>query len=614
MFVKKNIKRVKGKVYRQYLLVDSVRTPNGPRHRPVVSLGDMKPRPAKEWLKLAMKVEESLAGQLNLFDKTNKEVLEIVEKIRKKRRFEDRKKEEKDIPKKIIVNPQDIETTEHREFGPSFVVSFFWDLLNFDNILEGVGLSKDAVKLTLITVANRLISPTSDLDTPNWADRTAICELAGYPQSRLNDDKLYRLLDKLYPRREGIEKALYQQEMNLFNLEGSVVLIDFTSFYFEGTCKKNRKAKRGYSRDKRADCKQLVLGAAIGKEGFPIATEIFEGNAVDSPTFPWMLKKINKRVDIKGRTLVFDRGIGTKKNIEFLRSQQQDKGYKWIMASRYWEISQEEEEEIEKFCWKEIPLTGKVAGKRDPKVKVKLLKVEGKEELISLVFSEGREEKDRAIRKRQEKEMEEDIKGISKRIETGRLKDKDKIWQAVGRLRERYLRVSRYYKVSIEEKEDYQELSWSKDDEGLRKVQEMDGVYLLRTNKIDIDEEEIFRTYNLLSRIENVFKDLKGPIKTHPNRHHRDDRSETHIFQGILALHIMTAIEQRLKECGDHREWETIRKALSTHQTCLIVIPATNGETYNIRKPSKMEEEHYEIYHKLGIIKEDTPRGIPAKV
>lgn len=603
MFIKKNIKKVKDKVYHQYLLVESVRTPKGPRHKPVVSLGDMKPRPAKEWLKLARMIEETLIGQLNLFDKKDKEILEIVEKIRKRRQFEeDRKREEKDIPEKIEVNPLDIETTEHREFGTCFVVSFFWDLLNFDKILAGVGLSKDAIKLTLITVANRLIFPTSDLDTVKWAQRTSICELAGYPLAKLNDDKLYRLLDNLYPRREEIEKGLYEREVNLFNLEGSVVLIDFTSFYFEGSCKKNEKAKRGYSRDKRPDCKQLVLGAAIGKEGFPIATEIFEGNAVDSPSFPQMLKSINRRVEIEGKTLVFDRGIGTKKNMEFLRSYEEDKGYKWVMASRYWEISEEEEEEIEKGCWKEIPLTGKVAGKKDPKVKVKLLRREGEKESILLVLSEGRKEKDRAIRERQEKGVEEDIKSLSKRVETGKLKDKSKIWEAVGRIRERYPMVGRYYKVSIEEKEEHQKLFFCKDEECLKKVQEMDGSYLLRTNKVNIDEEEIFRTYNLLSRIENVFKDLKGPVKTHPNRHHRDDRSEIHIFQGILALHIMTAIEQRLKDCGDHRQWETIRKELSTHQVCSIVIPAANGETYNIRKPSKVERQHYEIYHKLGII------------
>jgi len=147
-----------------------------------------------------------------------------------------------------------------------------------------------------------------------------------------------------------------------------------------------------------------------------------------------------------------------------------------------------------------------------------------------------------------------------------------------------------------------QELNWERDEEKLLLARKMDGIYLLRTNRIDIEEEEIFRAYLLLSRIENTFKDLKGPIETQPNRHHRTDRAETHIFQCVLALHILTAIEHRLKEIGDTRSWETIRDKLKTHQTCSIMIPTTNGKTYRIRKPSKMEEEHYKIYRKLGVI------------
>ena len=596
MFLKKNTKKDKGKEYYQYVLVESVRTPNGPRHKSIVSLGDLSSRPAKEWLKLVRKVEEALAGQLNIFEESDKEVLDIVEKI-KKRRQKSESKEEENIPDEITVYPKKIETEEHREFGPEFVVSYLWDLMNFDKILKEAGLSSDACKLTLISVANRLIFPSSDFSIPDWAKATAICELASFERKNLNDDRFYRLLDKLYPRREKIEKALHERELDIFNLELSLLFIDFTSFYFEGSCGKNKKAKRGYSRDKRPDCKQLVLGAAISREGFPIASEIFEGNANDSATFPVMLEKINKRVDTEGKTLIFDRGIATKKNMEFLKSH--EKRYNWIVASSYWE-SEEWVNKINQPGWKEIPLNGKIAGRKNPKVKLKLFGSE--EEQIVLVFSEGRKEKDRAIRERQEKKMEEEFVKLSKRITFGKLKDNKKIWQAVGRLKERYPRVNRYYKTELKGEENNKELLWSKNDDQLKKAEEMDGCYLLRTNGKDMELEEIFRTYILLSRIENLFKDLKGPVKTHPNRHHRDDRSESHIFQSVLALHVLTAIEHRMKENGDTRSWETIRDRLRTHQTCSIVLPAVNGKTYHIRKPSKMEDKHHEIYCKLGII------------
>lgn len=595
MFIKKNVKKEKGKQYYQHVLVESVRTPKGPRHKAIVSLGDLSPKPAKEWLKLARKVEEAIIGQLNFLEESDKEVLQIVDKIKERQRTKEAKEV---LPNEVTVDPEKIETEKHKEFGPSFVVSYFWDLLSMDSILERAGLSSAVRKLTMIGVANRLIYPLSDFRTPEWARQTSLCELAGFPEKQLTDDRLYRHLDKLYPRRTQIEALLHDREKTLFDLDGSLLFIDFTSFYFEGSCYRNKKAKRGYSRDKRPDCKQFVLGAAINREGFPIASEIFEGNASDSPTFPVMLKRINKRVDTEGKTLLFDRGIATKKNMEFLKSH--DKKHRWIVASSYWE-SEEWVEALDEPEWKEIALKGKVAGRTNPKVNVQCFRKE--DEKIVLVFSEGRKEKDRAIRKRQEQKMEEDLTKLSQRIQQGRLKDPKKIHQAIGRLKERYPRVNRYYSIELTPQEQNNRLAWKHNDELLKRAYKMDGCYLIKTNRTDMNMEDIFKAYNLLTRIEKMFKNMKSLLKSRPNRHHRDDRAETHIFQSVLALHVITAIEHQLKKSNDTRSWETIRDTLRTHQSCSIVIPAKNGITYRIRKPSKMEEHHQEIYRKLGVIK-----------
>lgn len=592
MFIKKNKKVVDGKEYTQHVLVESVRTPKGPRHKSIVSLGDLKPRPKEDWLKLVHMVEEALIGQMNIFAESDEEVLRIVDKIKRRKEYI----KEDDIPESITINPMNVETDEHKEFGASFVFSYFWDLMKFDEVLQGAGLSSDAIKLTLISAANRLIHPLSDYGMVDWAKkRSYICELSGFDSENLNDDRLYRLLDVLYPGREVIERELYNREKNLFNLEGSLLFVDFTSFYFEGSCVRNNKAKRGYSRDKRPDCKQFVLGAAIGREGFPIASEIFEGNRNDSPAFPIMLSKINERVNVEGRTLIFDRGIATSENMEYLESGK--KKYYWIVACRSWE-GVDWLEALESTDWKVVPLTGKVAGRSDPFVTIKLLSND-KEQMV-LVSSEGRKEKDRAIRLRQDKKMVDELDKLSNLINSGKLKDREKIWQKVGRLRERYPRVGRYFKIELKEG---QGLFYEKDEEKLRLAEKSDGIYLLKTNRMDLDFEEIFRAYSLLTRIEKVFKDLKGPVRSRPNRHHRGDRAEAHIFQSVLALHILTAIELRLKENGDCRSWEKIRDILSTHQACSVILPAENGQTYKIKNISKMNEEQHQIYQNLGIIK-----------
>ncbi len=171
-----------------------------------------------------------------------------------------------------------------REVGPVHVGCQFWKKLKMDEVLKQAGFSEKTRLLTLLMVMNRLISPSSEHKMPDWINSTALSNLLSLDLTSLNDDALYRNLNELYPRKDIIEALLTEKEKNLFNIDDTIYLYDLTSTYFEGMCLLNPEAKRGYSRDKRFDAKQVVVGLVIDRDGFPKAHEIFSGNRKDVNT------------------------------------------------------------------------------------------------------------------------------------------------------------------------------------------------------------------------------------------------------------------------------------------------------------------------------------------
>jgi hypothetical protein len=428
-----------------------VRTPDGPRQKTVCSLGNLDPRPRKEWIKLARRVEEVLSGQGDLLNKPCSRVQEIVEKVkayRAKREKENRQETNRgaDQEEAVVIKVNEVQTIDHCEAGPMHVGYQFWKRLGLDGILERAGLSGYAREITCAMTMNRLIFPSSEHAMPDWIRRTAMGDILRTDFSDINDDTLYRNLDKLYPNRSRIETDLVNAERNLFNLNASIFFYDLTSTYFEGQALGNPKAKRGYSRDKRPDCKQVVIGLVIGREGFPLAHEVFEGNLQDRKSLGGMLDILGKRVGIKaGQTVVIDRGMAFKENLDEIRSR----GLHYIVASR--QIERNEWLNEFETC-ADFDDVIRIPSPWNPfqtktRVRVKKMKKNGAAETYVLCLSDERANKDRAIRENQEKRFKEDLYKLEKRVADGRLKEPVKIGECVGRIKERYPRVARYYDV-----------------------------------------------------------------------------------------------------------------------------------------------------------------------
>lgn len=609
MYIRRSIRSYKGSTYTNYLLVESVHTPKGPRQNTICSLGDLSPRPREEWLKLACKIEDALVGQGNLLDADDAEVADIVRRVRVRRRrdiHEDHGVKDghtlaSPLPQAtssglIKVDPTRVATERHREAGPVHVGHQFWQRLGLDDILRDCKVPAAVRQLACVMTLNRLIAPCSEHAMPDWVRRTALADILGADFESLEEDPLYRVLDKLHPHRSAIEAALVERERSLFNLDATIYLYDLTSTYFEGQCAGNAKAKRGHSRDHRADCKQVVVGLVVSREGFPISHEVFEGNTQDRKTLATMLDRLTERAGLKeGSTVVVDRGMAFDDNIAEIKQRK----LHYVVACRQperdrWLGDFEDTEGFTPVLRQPSPLNG-----AQKKTSIEVKTCTDTEQTYVLCRSEQRIAKDRAIRTKKEGRMRADIDKLARRVADGKLVNANKINQAIGRLKERYPRVARYFQISHDPQT--ATLDCELDAIKYAKAERLDGCYLIKTDRKDLSGDELWRIYTLLTRAENAFRDMKSPLAERPIFHHNERRTESHIFLCVLAYHLLIAIEKTLLDHEIHTSWPTVRETLKTHQVCTIVLPTNDGACLRVRKAATPEQDVQEIYRQLAI-------------
>ena len=591
MFIKPTKKKVGDKTYVNHVLVESVATPKGPRHRVVCSLGSLAPAPAEEWLALAHKIEVALTGQQPLV--RDARVDPLVAKVQAARRGPRQTAGKSDL---VAVHTDQVTTEEPREAGPVHVGHQLWQRLDMDTVLARAGLSPRTRVLTELMTLNRLVCPLSEHAMPDWVRRTAPADILGEPFDTLVDESLYQNLNRLHPQRVAIEGALAERERTLFNLDASLFLYDLTSTYFEGLCLENPQAQRGYSRDSRPDCKQVVVGLVLDRDGFPKAHEVFEGNRTDRTTVGEMLDALEGRVGrTRGATVVVDRGMAFEDNLR----QIQERGYHYLVASRPGERTDHLDDVEEAAGWQEIVRQPSPTNPGQPKTRVVVKRKVVGDEVHILCKSDGREAKDRAIREQHEQRFLADLRKLQGRVATGQLKDAAKVHQAIGRLKERYPRVARYYAIGYDAPT--ASVTWVEHTEKKAVAQRLDGGYLLKTDRQDLTDEEIWRTYILLTRVEAAFRAMKSPLCERPIFHRLEHRVQTHIFLCVLAYHLLVSIEKMFLDAGIHTSWATLRKELTTHQVVTVVLPTSNGDVLKIRKGSTPEPRHKAIYATLHI-------------
>ena len=388
----------------------------------------------------------------------------------------------------------------------------------------------------------------------------------------------------------GVEEYLYDRERNLFGLQETITLCDLTNTYFEGQSKGNALAAHGHSKEKRSDCPLVTLGLVLDFSGFPRRSHVYKGNVSEPQTLSEMLQDLEKGVATQSRnaTVVMDAGIASEDNLAWLREHE----YPYLVVSR------KKHREFEK--------SSSIIVKKDDEYTVRAQKVldEATQEVLLYCHSTRREKKDQAISDRFVSRFEEDLQKLANGLQKKRcLKKYDKVMVKIGRLRQKYSRVSRQYLITVEKDEktgNAVKISWQQQ-LAPDTTDTYPGVYCLRTSQADWDETTLWNTYTMLTDLEAVFRSLKSELGLRPIHHQIAERVSGHLFITVIAYHLVHAIRFRLKQSGIHSSWSSLRKILSTQSRVTVSMQCKTGSTVHIRKSTRPEAEQQQIYTALGV-------------
>ena len=306
MFLRRITVKKDGKDHAYWALLESVRTARGPRQRTVAYLGELGPAEQAGWAELRRLLDRQPVPEASLFATPAAA--------------------DEPIPEHLVVNVRGVRVARSRDFGEVYLGLLLWRALHLDTLLEGViPRGREDVPWAVvgaILALARFCEPGSELHiAETWYRRTGLPELLGVPVAGVNKDRLYRGLDALFPHKATIERHLRERFTTLFDATYDLILYDITSAYFEGLAAQNPQAQRGYSRDKRFDCKQVCIALVVTQAGLPLGYEVFAGNRNDVTTLEEIVEAMERTHGRIGRVWVVDRGIASEENLEFLRAR-----------------------------------------------------------------------------------------------------------------------------------------------------------------------------------------------------------------------------------------------------------------------------------------------------
>lgn len=574
--------------YYTYKLVESVRTERGPRQRDILNLGTDFNLPKEKWNDLANRVEEIITGQSTLLvypEEIETFAQKYAKKIIRNQATVIPEKEDK-TPDYQTVDVNSIENEDSRTVGPEHVVYNTIQELELDKKLVDLGFNKPQMEAAIGVIAGKLINPGSERATHIWLQEiSGIDELLDTDFSNLSQDRVYKVSDMLLAKKKGIEEHLCWKERTLFNLEEKIILYDLTNTFFEGTGVYNDKAGYGISKEKRRDCPLVTMGLILDAEGFPKRSNTYEGNVSEPKTLESMIHDLSPKSPFIKPTIVLDAGIATENNIKWLKDNQ----YFYVVVSR----------KKKKDIPSNIELVT-VREENDTHVQGAIIKNEGTDEIELYCHSMGKEKKEKSIRSTFEHRFEEELKKAHESLfKKNGIKQYDKVMERMGRLKERFKRISHRYDITVKKDAKTNKataITWE-----LKETKTKDGIYWLRTNMEGLTEKEIWNIYSMLGNIEDAFRCMKSHLGLRPVNHQKEFRVDGHLFITVLAYHILHTIRFKLHRRGINNSWATIRTLLSKQVRATTTMKRKDGKMIHIRKSSRAELFHKKIYDALNI-------------
>jgi len=497
------------------------------------------------------------------------------------------------------VNVDSLQLVQPRSVGVEHLGLWAMQQVNFIPFLEELGLSGPQRAAMIGLIVGRMAAPASEHATHRWLRQSsALGELLDVDYEQMSLMQLYRASDLLMKHRNRIENHLFDQVTSLFGFSCTVTLYDLTNTYFETGKEHNPKAKHGRSKEKRSDCPLLTLGLVLDGSGFVRRSEFFAGNVSEAGTLETMLQGLAATA---GALVVMDRGIATEDNLKWLG----DNGYRYLVVSRERQrhFDSEDAITIENAAEEKVHLQKVYSEETDD---------EGNHKEVRLYcHSEQRAKKEEAIATRFSERFEAELnklaQGLSKPRTTKRI---DKLWERIGRLKEKSRGACQYYDIELvadEHGKNAVELKWQrKPKEG--SMDTHPGVYCLRSNETSWDEEKMWRTYIMLTDLEAVFRSLKSELGLRPIYHQTEERCDGHIFITVLAYQFVQLIRYKLRQQQNHTSWNNLRTTLNNQCRITATFQRSDGRTLHVRKATQAEPSQLAIYQALNL--DSAPGGI----
>ncbi len=579
MYLRKIRPRGRGSRQVYWELVESYRTAKGSRQRTVAYLGKLTRKELSGWQVLSTRLNGKAPAPPGLFDPPGSDP-------------QGGEYEWVDL-KKIAVQ-------RLRNFGDAYLGWTLWRMLGLEAMLgASMPAGREEVAWPLVAAILcicRFCRPSSELHIEKYFyPQSALEDLVGVAAGQVHTDRLYAGLDQLLKQKKAIEQHLRQRLGELFTLSYDLLLYDLTSTYFEGQCAANPMAKRGYSRDSRGDCPQVVIALVVTTDGYPLGYEVFEGNTADSTTVQQIVEKVEAEHGKMNRIWVMDRGNVSEDNLAFLR----ERGGRYIVGTPKAMLRQVQGQ-ISEQGWQEVRQGIEVKTVSWPEGKT-----DAGETLI-LCRSQDRVQKEEAMLERFVRRMERGLEAMARSAQAGRLKDASAAQVRLGRLVEQNWRAAGCFDVKITEPAPAGgklQITWSKDEARKR---QLCGCYLLRTNLEEVDPVKLWQQYIQLVDAEWAFRISKDELDLRPIWHQNRDRVLGHILVCFIAYAMWKTLSGWMKASGLGEAPRPVVEELGTIKSGDVVLPTRGpdglaGPILLVRCVTRPDEHQAVLLSRLGL-------------
>lgn len=566
MFLRPHHRRRGNQTHTYWSLTETVQTERGARQRVVAYLGSLEEDLREATLAAAEKRQPST--QRSLFG-------------------EDRSVE----PDWVEIDTRSLRVERVREFGGPWLGLEILHKLGLPEFMERAVPAGRAeipwAAMALVLILGRLCKPGSELSiAEHWYRHSALPDLLGIPIGKVNDDRLYRALDRLLPAKVALERHLKERMGELFGLDYDLLLYDVTSTFFEGQAVRNPQAQRGYSRDQRSDCKQVCIALIVTRDGMPLGYEVFDGNRNDATTVEEIVSAIEEKHGQADRIWVMDRGMVSEENLEFLREE----GRRYILGAsknqtRRWEA------ELGSDGWERV---------REG-LEVKLCRGPDGAETFILCRSTARKDKDQAIRQRAVERFEKALAALDASCRK-RTVSSGKIHERIGRLRERYSRASRVIQTEVVRTSEGKEtVQWKRRTDWEEWSTLADGCYVLRTNVNDWSGEDLWKAYIQLTGAEAAFQIQKQDLALRPVWHQTEERVQAHILVCFLAYVVWKALGRMCQSAGLGHCPRRVLEEIAQVRLVDVVMRTRGGVELRRRCVTRPDEHQAILLKQLGV-------------